>query len=285
MTSPVSYEIVDEIGVITVDNPPVNALSQAVRKGLLDAIRAAQADASAAVLIHCDGRTFIAGADITEFGKPQVEPFLPDLLDEIEASGKLVIAALHGTALGGGFETALACHYRIALDSGKIGLPEVKLGLLPGAGGTQRVPRLAGIESALDLILSGSPITANRAMELGLVDKVVADNLYDEAIAFTRQLLSDQLPIRRTSELDVAAVDAQIFDNYRNNVAKRARGQTAPQRIVECVEAAATMPFAAGRQRERELFMESMQDPQSWALQHMFFAERQAAKINGLFIG
>ena len=282
MTSPVSYEIVDEIGVITVDNPPVNALSQAVRQGLLDAIRAAQADASAAVLIHCDGRTFIAGADITEFGKPQVEPFLPDLLDEIEASGKLVVAALHGTALGGGFETALACHYRIALDSGKIGLPEVKLGLLPGAGGTQRVPRLAGVQAALDLILTGSPITANRAMDLGLVDRVVAGNLYDEAIAFTRQLLSDQIPIRRTSELEVAAVDADVFDNYRNNFTKRARGQTAPQRIVECVEAAATMPFATGRQRERELFMESMQDPQSRALQHMFFAERQAAKINGL---
>ncbi len=282
MTSPVRYELVNEIGVITIDNPPVNALSQAVRQGLLDAIREAQADASAAVLIHCDGRTFIAGADITEFGKPPAEPFLPDLLDEIEASGKLVVAAMHGTALGGGFETALACHYRIALHSGKVGLPEVKLGLLPGAGGTQRVPRLAGVEASLDLILSGAPISANRAMDLGLVDKVVADNLYDEAIAFTRQLLSDQSQIRRTSELGVDAVDTSLFESYRGNLAKRARSQTAPQRIVDCVEAAATLPFAAGQQRERELFMESMQDPQSRALQHMFFAERQAAKIDGL---
>jgi len=189
---------------------------------------------------------------------------------------------MHGTALGGGFETALACHYRIALHGGKVGLPEVKLGLLPGAGGTQRVPRLAGVEAALDLILSGAPIAADRAMDLGLVDKVAADNLYDEAIAFTHQLLSDQSPIRRTSELDVDAVDASLFESYRENLAKRARSQTAPQRIVDCIEAAATLPFAAGQQRERELFMESMQDPQSRALQHMFFAERQAAKIDGL---
>jgi len=282
MTSPVSYQLVDEFGVITVNSPPVNALSQAVRQGLLDAIRKAQADASDAVLIHCDGRTFIAGADITEFGRAPAEPLLPDLLDEIEASEKLVVAALHGTALGGGFETALACHYRIALDSGKVGLPEVKLGLLPGAGGTQRVPRLASIESTLDLILSGTPISANRAMDLGLVDKVVTDNLYVEAIAFTRQLLNDQSPIRRTSELDVCPVESGLFESYRENFARRARRQTAPQRIVDCIEAATTMPFASGQQRERELFTQSMQDPQSRALQHMFFAERQAAKIDGL---
>jgi len=282
MTSPVSYQLVDEIGVITVNSPPVNALSQAVRQGLLDAIRKAQADASAAVLIHCDGRTFIAGADITEFGRAPAEPLLPDLLNEIEASDKLVVAALHGTALGGGFETALACHYRIALYSGKVGLPEVKLGLLPGAGGTQRVPRLASIDSTLDLILSGVPISANRAMDLGLVDKVVTDNLYVEAIAFTRQLLNDQSPIRRTSELDVCPVESGLFEGYRDNLARRARSQTAPQRIVDCIEAATTMPFAAGQQRERELFIQSMQDPQSRALQHMFFAERQAAKIDGL---
>ncbi|MDH3435102.1 MAG: enoyl-CoA hydratase/isomerase family protein, partial [Gammaproteobacteria bacterium] len=147
MNTPVSYEIVDDVGVITIDSPPVNALSHAVRQGMLEAIRLAQKDASKAVIIRCRGRTFIAGADITEFGKPPAEPSLPDLLDEIEASEKPVIAALHGTALGGGLETALASHYRIALDSGAVGLPEVKLGLLPGAGGTQRVPRLAGLQA------------------------------------------------------------------------------------------------------------------------------------------
>ena len=282
MSDVVSYSIVDGIGIITVDNPPVNALSQAVRQGLLDAIRTAQSDASKAVLIHCAGRTFIAGADITEFGRPQLEPFLPDLLDEIEASAKPVIAALHGTALGGGFETALASHYRIALQSGKVGLPEVKLGLLPGAGGTQRVPRLASIEATLDLILSGTPVSANRALELGLVDKVVADDLYDEALAYAKQLVEEAAPLRRTSELDASAADKDLFDGYRINQAKRARNLTAPQRIVDCVEAAATLPFAEGQQRERELFLECMQDPQSRAMQYMFFAERQAGKIIGL---
>ena len=282
MSDLVSYSIVDGIGVITVDNPPVNALSQAVRKGLLEAIRTAQSDASKAILIHCAGRTFIAGADITEFGGPPLEPFLPDLLDEIEASGKPVITALHGTALGGGFETALASHYRIALQGGKVGLPEVKLGLLPGAGGTQRVPRLASIEATLDLILSGTPVGADRAAELGLVDKVVAENLYDEALAYAKQLVGDRAPPRRTSELEAATADKNLFDGYRSSQAKRARNQTAPQRIVDCVEAAATLPFTDGRQRERELFLECMQDPQSKAMQYMFFAEREAGKIIAL---
>jgi 3-hydroxyacyl-CoA dehydrogenase len=257
-------------------------LSQAVRQGIQDAIRAAQSDASDAVVIHCEGRTFIAGADISEFGKPLTEPFLPDLLNEIEASGKLVVAALHGTVLGGGLEAALACHYRLAQEGTRIGLPEVKLGLLPGAGGTQRTPRLAGVTAALDLILSGTPIAAQRAAELGLVDKIVADNLLEETLAFTRELLADKAPLRRASELDVEAIDPNVFDGYRSTAAKRARGQSAPQRIVDCLEAAATLPYADGAARERELFMECMQDPQSTALQHMFFAERQAAKIRGL---
>jgi 3-hydroxyacyl-CoA dehydrogenase len=282
MSDVVSYEIVDGIGVISVDNPPVNALSQAVRQGLLDAIRVAQDDASQAILIHCAGRTFFAGADITEFGGPPLEPRLPDLLDEIEASAKLVVAALHGTALGGGFETALASHYRIALKSGKVGLPEVKLGLLPGAGGTQRVPRLTSIEASLDLILGGTPVSAKRACELGLLDKVVDDGLYDEALSYSKQLLAEAAPLRRTSELDAATADKDLFDGYRSNLAKRARNLTAPLRIVDCVEAATTLPYDEGRQRERELFLECMQDPQSKALQYMFFAEREAGKIVGL---
>ena len=282
MSSRVSYQIVDEIGVITVDNPPVNALSQAVRQGLLDAIREAQTDASRAVLIHCEGRTFIAGADITEFGKPPVEPYLPSLLNEIEASRKLVVAALHGTALGGGLETALASHYRIALDSAKVGLPEVNLGLLPGAGGTQRVPRLAGIEAALDLIVSGAPIPASRAAEIGLVDKVASGDVLDEAIAYVHELLEQRAPIRRTSELDVTPVNNAVFDDYRKNLARKARSQTAPQRIVDCIEAASTLSFEAGLKTERELFMECMRDPQSASLQYMFFAEREAAKVRGM---
>jgi len=282
MSTVVSYEVVNGIGVVTVANPPVNALSHAVRQGLLKFVRAAQADDSRAILILCTGRTFIAGADITEFGKPPAEPYLPNLLNEIEASKKLVVAALHGTALGGGLETALACHYRIALNTSKVGLPEVKLGLLPGAGGTQRVPRLIGAQAGLDLILSGAPIAADRAMELGLVDRLVAGDLYDEALAYTQQLVDQNAPLRRASELDPAAADAELFEGYRSNLAKKARNLTAPQRIVDCVEAATRLTFADGLKRERELFLECMRDPQSVALQHMFFAEREAAKVIGI---
>lgn len=282
MNDVVNYVIDGNIGVITVNSPPVNALSQAVRQGLLDAIRAAASDDTEAMVIHCEGRTFIAGADIKEFGKPHAEPLLPDLLNEVEASEKIIVAALHGTALGGGFETALSCHYRIALDSAKVGLPEVKLGLLPGAGGTQRVPRLAGVEASLELILSGAPIAAGRAAEIGLVDKVVSTDLLAEALAYARQLAKTRAPVRRTSELTVENVDDSVFDKVSAGLGKRARGQTAPPRIVECVRSAMTMSFEDGQRRERELFSECMQDPQSVALRHMFFAERVAAKVAGL---
>jgi len=282
MNDVVSYVTDGNIGVITVNNPPVNALSQAVRQGLLDAIRAAASDNTEAVVIHCEGRTFIAGADIKEFGKPHAEPSLPDLLNEIEASKKIVVAALHGTALGGGFETALSCHYRVALDSAKVGLPEVKLGLLPGAGGTQRVPRLAGVEASLELILSGTPIPAGRAVEIGLVDKVVNADLLAEAISYARHLVETGAPVRRTSELAAENVDSSVFDAVSAGLGKRSRGQTAPSRIVECVRNAMTMSFADGQKRERELFTECMQDPQSAALRHMFFAERVALKVAGL---
>jgi 3-hydroxyacyl-CoA dehydrogenase len=282
MNDVVNYVTDGNIGVITVNNPPVNALSQAVRQGLLDAIRTAASDDTKAIVIHCDGRTFIAGADIKEFGKPHAEPLLPDLLNEIEASEKIIVAALHGTALGGGFETALSCHYRIALDSAKVGLPEVKLGLLPGAGGTQRVPRLAGVEASLELILGGTPIPAGRAADIGLVDKIVNADLLAEALAYARHLVETAAPVRRTSELAVENVDSSVFDAVFAGLSKRARGQTAPSRIVECVQNAMTMSFADGQKRERELFTECMHDPQSAALQHMFFAERVALKVAGL---
>ena len=282
MSTPVSYEIEGTIGVISVDSPPVNALSQAVRQGLLDAIDAAQRDESEAVVIICRGRTFIAGADISEFGKPPQEPYLPDLLNAIEASEKPVIAALHGTALGGGLETALSAHYRCAVETAKVGLPEVKLGLLPGAGGTQRTPRLAGVQAALDLMTSGNPVDANRALDMGLIVRIVAGDLQEAALDWARELLADGAGVRRSSELSVADFDESILDTYRATLARRARGQVAPQHIVACVEAATTLPFDAGLALERKSFMECMQSPQSAAMRHLFFAERQAAKIDDL---
>ncbi len=282
MSAPVRYELEGNIGVITVNNPPVNALSHAVRRGLLDAISKAQGDASEAVVIFCEGSTFIAGADITEFGKPFQEPGLPGLLDTIEASSKPVVAAIHGTALGGGFETALAAHYRCAVPSAKIGLPEVNLGLLPGAGGTQRTPRLAGVKASLDLITSGAPITAAEAAAIGLIDKVVDGDLRDGTLTWAKDLVKSGAPIRRSSELSVPEYDASIFDDYRAALAKRARGQIAPALIVSAVEAAATMTFEEGLRVERNAFMECMNSPQSAGMRHIFFAERQASKIDGL---
>lgn len=282
MSQVVNYVVEGTIGVISVDNPPVNALSQPVRQGLLDAISAAQTDTSEAVVIICEGRTFIAGADITEFGKPAVEPMLDALLNTIEASTKPVVAAIHGTALGGGLETALSAHYRCAVASAKVGLPEVKLGILPGAGGTQRVPRLAGVPAALDLITSGEPISVPRALELGLIDKIVDGDLRREAIAWARALIEQGAAPRKSSEQPVPEFDAAVFDGYRAVLAKRARGQVAPQHIVSCVEAATNRSFDAGLKVERDLFIECMQSPQSVAMQHLFFAERQAAKIDDL---
>lgn len=282
MSQVVKYVLDGNIGVVSIDYPPVNALSQSVRQGVHAAISKAQTDASEAIVIICDGRTFIAGADITEFGKPPQEPFLPDLLNVIEDSTKPVVAAIHGTALGGGFETTLASHYRCALASAMIGLPEVKLGLLPGAGGTQRTPRLGGVQAALDLMTGGNPIAATAALELGLIDKIIDGDLRDGAIAWARELVQQGVPPRKTSELPVPDFDAKIFDGYRTTLAKRARGQLAPQKIVDCVEAATRLPFKSGLDVERKLFMECMRSAQSAALRHLFFAEREAAKIEGL---
>jgi 3-hydroxyacyl-CoA dehydrogenase len=282
MSSPVTYTLKGNIGVISIDNPPVNALSQAVRQGIMEALDQSESDASDAVLIMCEGRTFIAGADISEFGKPLLDPWLPAVVNRIEASAKPVVAAIHGTALGGGFEVALAAHYRCALPSAKVGLPEVKLGLLPGAGGTQRAPRLAGAQAALDLMTSGAPVNATAAAEVGLVDRIIEGDLLDGALAWAAELLADGAGPRRTAEMTVPPHDPAIFDNYRATLAKRARGQIAPQYIVNCVEAAARLPLAEGLQLERDRFAELMAGEQSIALRHIFFAERQAAKVDGL---
>ncbi len=282
MSSPVSYELLGDIGVMSIDSPPVNALSHAVRQGIQDACRQAQGDASKALLIICEGRTFIAGADIKEFGQPPREPFLPDLLNELEALNKPVIAAIHGTALGGGFELCLASHYRCAVASAKVGLPEVKLGLLPGAGGTQRAPRLAGISASLDLMTSGNPIAADSAATMGLIDRVVTGNLREGAMSYAQELVDKGAQCRRTSELPAPNADAEIGAEFRKQLAKRARGQVAPQRIIDCVEAASKLPFPEGMQKERDAFVELMSGTQSAGMRHMFFAERAAARVIGL---
>ena len=285
MSDVVSYELVNNIAVISVNNPPVNALSQAVREGILDAVTAAQADASEAIVLHCEGRTFIAGADIKEFGKPPQEPGLPSILSAIENSSKPVIAAIHGTALGGGFELALACHYRCAIASAKVGLPEVKLGLLPGAGGTQRVPRIAGVKAALELITSGNPVAASKAKELGLVDEIIAaDDLKAGAIEYAKGLVESGAPLKRIRDIaiDPASVEPGFFDAARKRLARRARGQIAQDKIISCLEAAVNLPMDEGLQRERELFRELLTSPESAAMRHIFFAERLAAKIKDL---
>lgn len=285
MSSVVSYEVVDNIGVITVDSPPVNALSQAVREGILDAVRQADGDETDAVVLRCAGRTFIAGADITEFGKPSKEPALPDVLSAIENARKPVIAAIHGTALGGGFETALACHYRCAIPSAKVGLPEVNLGILPGSGGTQRVPRVAGVKAALDMITSGKPILVSQASDMGLIDEVLGtDDLKAGAIAWAKELAESGAPLKRIRDLEIDAseIEPGFFEGYRKKLEKKGRGQIAPDRIVTAVEAAVELPIDEGLERERELFAELVASPQSRAMRHAFFAEREAARIKDL---
>nr|WP_297347325.1 3-hydroxyacyl-CoA dehydrogenase NAD-binding domain-containing protein [uncultured Glaciecola sp.] len=282
--SVVSYQLDGDIGVIRLNNPPVNALSHALRTGIQEAVAQAQNDASLALVLICEGRTFIAGADISEFGKPPMLPSLPELLNIIEASQKPIIAAIHGTALGGGLETALACHYRCALSTAQVGLPEVKLGLLPGAGGTQRVPRLAGVKAALDLITAGTPITADKALSIGLIDKVVEGDSLTAALDFARDVIAQGAELKKVSDLNVdkAGASTEFFAEYRATLSKRFRGQEAPQRIVECIEAALNTPFDEGMKVERRLFVECMQSSQSAALRHMFFAERMSSKVKDL---
>ena len=285
MSNVVTYTLQGTIGVIKINNPPVNALAQVVRQGILEAVTAAQKDASEAIVIACEGRTFIAGADITEFGKPPKAPGLPDVLSAIENSTKPVIAAIHGTALGGGFEVALACHYRSAIASAQVGLPEVKLGLLPGAGGTQRVPRVAGVKAALEMITSGNPIDAPQAKTMGLIDEVLeGKDLFAAALAYAGDLVESGAPLKRIRDItiDPASVESGFFDKARKEQAKRSRGQIAQDRIVSCVEAAVALPMDKGLERERELFKELVTSPESAAMRHIFFAERQAAKIKDL---
>jgi 3-hydroxyacyl-CoA dehydrogenase len=282
--STITYELIENIGVIRLNSPPVNALSQSLREGILTTLTNAQKDSSQLLILICKGKTFIAGADISEFGKPPQSPSLPELLSAIENSEKPVLAAIHGTALGGGFELALACHYRCALTSAKVGLPEVKLGLIPGAGGTQRTPRLTGAEAALEMISSGAPIAANKALEINLLDRVITDNLLDGARSFAKELIAQQAPALRVRDItiDPATVSTTLFEDYRKKLNTRMRGQLAPQHIVSCIEAAVYLPMEEGLAKERDLFIQCRQSSQSAAMRHLFFAERQASKIKGL---
>ncbi|MBS4150130.1 3-hydroxyacyl-CoA dehydrogenase NAD-binding domain-containing protein [Pseudomonadota bacterium DY0742] len=274
------------IALIIVDNPPVNALSQPVRQGLQQAFQAADADpAVQAVALVCEGNTFIAGADIKEFGKPPQAPSLPDVIDSIENSRKPSVAVIHGTALGGGLEVALGCHYRIARKDAKVGLPEVKLGLLPGAGGTQRLPRLAGVAKALDMIVSGQPIGAAEALEHHIVDELFEGDLVEAGVAYAQRLIDEGRGPRRTGEQSAGlegADNAELIAAKHAEVAKRMRGLFSPLRCIAAVEAATKLPLAEGLKRERELFAECLQSPQRAALVHSFFAERQAGKIADL---
>ena len=280
--SPVRTERHDDVLVIVADSPPVNALGAAVRDGLEAAVKAGVADAAiSAMVIRCDGRTFFAGADISEFGKPPRGVPLPDLVTMIEASDKPVVAAIHGTALGGGCEVALGCHYRIAAPSAKLGTPEVKLGLLPGAGGTQRLPRLVGIKAALDMIVLGDPVPARAALDAGLVDRLAGeDSLAADALAFAREVAGKQ-PIPRVRDRTVAP-DPAAVEAFRKANARKLRGFDAPEACIACVVAAGERAFEDGMAFEREQFMALMNGTQSAAQRHIFFAERQAAKIDDI---
>ncbi len=271
-----------EIAVVTVDNPPVNALKHEVRAGLAEALRQARDDdALKAVVIACAGRTFFAGADITEFGKPPQVPSLHDVIAAIEAMPKPVVAALHGTALGGGFELALACHFRVAVPGARVGLPEVKLGLLPGAGGTQRLPRLVGPEKALQMIVTGEPIGAAEAREIGIVDEIAEGDLTAAAIDFARRVVREGRPLRLLRDREEKLI-GEGFADAAEALTRRLRGREAPAACVEAVRNAIVLPFDEGLRRESELFRNLVTGDQSKAQRHIFFAEREAAKVPGI---
>ena len=281
---PISTTRHHDILVVTSNNPPVNALGAAVRQGLVAAIEQAESDdAIKAVVIRCEGQTFFAGADITEFGKPPVMPWLPEVVDRIENCSKPVVAAIHGTALGGGLEIALGCHYRVAVPSAKLGVPEVKLGLLPGAGGTQRLPRVAGVLKALEMVTGGGMIGAKEAHDIGLVDRLIEGDLQQHAVAYAEEV-KEIRPLPKSSERQdkVDGTDPSVFADFRKANARKFRGFDAPEANIKAVEAAVAKPYADGVIDERKLFMELMSGKQARAQQYFFFAERKAAKIDGI---
>ena len=287
LTSMVDYSVEEGVAVLTLNNPPVNALSQGVRQGLKEGVEKALTDDSAkAIVIFCEGRTFIAGADISEFSSGPMEPNFHAVLSTMDDSSKPIVAAIHGTALGGGLETALCCNYRVAVGSAKFGLPEVNLGLLPGAGGTQRLPRVVGVEKTLAMVTSGVPIGAAEAHKLGLVDQLVEGDLRTEALAFARDKAAQGGGHPRVRDnddkLQSAKDNPEIFAATRKMLARKTRGFLAPEYNIRCIEAAVNQPFDEGLKTEGKLFAELMAGPQSQAQQYFFFSERQAGKVPGL---
>ncbi len=277
MTDAITYELMGDIAILAANNPPVNALGYDVRIGLVQAIERAEQEGARAVLIYGEGATFCAGADIREFGLPPKEPFLPDVCTRIESSPLIVVSSLHGTALGGGLEIALGSHYRIAVPSARVGLPEVLIGVMPGAGGTQRLPRLVGIDTSLDIITSGRQIGAAEALELGIIDRVQDGAPRDIGRAYARELLEAGAPRRAISEMP--APDPVDFDALYDATLKKTRGQLAPAVAVRGVQASVELPFAEGMKREHELFGELMETDQRQGMIHAFFAERQVGKL------
>jgi 3-hydroxyacyl-CoA dehydrogenase len=273
----------ERIASIILNNPPVNALSHAMRVVLLEELSNLFGDEGvSAIVIACEGRTFIAGADIREFGKPPLAPDLPELVEFVDAAPKPVIAAMHGTALGGGLELAMACHFRLCAPSAKLGLPEVTLGILPGAGGTQRLPRLIGARAALDMIVGGKLLSAARAKSLGLIDEIIEGDLRAGALALAARVVSELRPLSRVSERRPTVDDPRLFEDYERSIAHKWRGFLAPFRCIEAVRVAVELPFSEGLKRERELFAELMGSSQSKAQRHVFFAEREVAKVSDL---
>lgn len=274
----VSLFIQGDIAIVTIDNPPVNATGQMVRQGLMDALDQTEAnDAVRAVVLTCSGRTFIAGADVREFGKPPVEPHLPDVLGSIEQASKPWVAAIHGTALGGGLETAMACHFRVATADAKMGLPEVTLGLIPGAGGTVRLPRLVDAQTALNLVATGKPIGAAAALEAGLIDAISNADLLGDAISIAKNAAAPAAVIARDVKIPQ---DASEFDTAAENITAKARGQNATKAAVQALQNAFSMSAEDALASERAAFMALKDDPQSTALRHIFFAERGTVKVD-----
>jgi len=284
----VSFQHHQSIGLITINNPPVNALSQAVRQGLLECLQEAESEHTIqAIVIACQGRTFVAGADITEFDAAPKPPFLFDVFYRIDQCSKPVIAALFGTALGGGFELALACHYRVAITGTKVGLPEVTLGLLPAAGGTQCLPRIGGLALSLDMMTLGKPRLALSLVEEGIIDRIIdtEPSAYTErVIEYSKELLNTGQGVRPVSAMPVNTTDDDkaLLDQWRAKLAKKAKGQTAPQVIIDCIEDAIKLPFLDGQSNARERFLACKASSQSRAMRHAFFAERSASKLEGL---
>jgi len=278
-------DVIENVGVLTLNSPPVNALSANVREGLDIGIKKAiENNDVQAIVIICEGRTFIAGADISEFGKEPKGPSLFEVQDIMENSSKPVIAAIHGTALGGGLEVALTCHYRIAVKSAKCGLPEVNLGLLPGAGGTQRLPRLVGVEQALKMVTSGLHLPAEQCLQNGLIDKLANnDDLLNDSISFAKEIIEENRPLKKVRDIDekvkAARGNDELFQNFRKSIERKTRGFLAPEYNIQCIEAAVNKPFDEGIEVERDLFIKLISGNQSAAQRYFFFAQRQVAKI------